>query len=157
MRLALLSFLLATLASACARPIIYACGHLSASPPPATVDVRAAADRGYALEIVHVDGPGRGSTYCSPPAYGIGEDASLIELRDGEYALLAKAQDTASPYAFPLGGQVSVESGRCYVPAMTCDGPARPDATVCRLVLKNTACASRWLPRRVVLSGVSGC
>jgi hypothetical protein len=149
-------FLLATLASACARPIIYTCGHMSASPPPATVDVRAAADRAYALEIVHVDGPGRGGM-CSPPAYAIGEDASLIELRDGEYALLAKAQDTASPYAFPLRGRVSVDPGRCYVPAMTCDGAARPDATVCRLVLKNTACAGRWLPRRVVLSGVSAC
>lgn len=46
----------ATLASSCARPLIYACGYRSRSEPAlATVDVRAWADRGYALEIVHMD------------------------------------------------------------------------------------------------------
>jgi hypothetical protein len=143
----------AGLSISCARAVIYSCGAPAAN---ARVDVRALADHNYNLEIVHVDGPGRGGM-CSAPAYPIGEEATLIELGSGNYRLLAKAEDTAAPYAFPLRGQVSVEAGRCYVPAMTCDGAARFDALTCRLVLKPTACASHLLPRRVMVRGMSGC
>jgi hypothetical protein len=155
--LSLLAVAQASVAISCARPIVYACGHHGSREATSRVDVRArVADRNYDLEIVHVDGPGRGGI-CSPPAYAIGEEATLIEMRGGDYTLLAKAEDTAIPYAFPLRGQVSVESGRCYVPTMTCHGGGRPDALTCRLVLKPTACASHWLPRRVVLGGMSYC
>jgi hypothetical protein len=154
--LPLLAVAQASVAISCARPIIYTCGHHGARGDVSRVDVRARADRNYNVEIVHVDGPGRGGI-CSPPAYAIGEEATLIEMSGGDYTLLAKAEDTAIPYAFPLRGQVSVEPGRCYVPAMTCHTDARPDALTCRLVLKRTACASHWLPRRVVLAGMSYC
>ena len=153
--LPLLALALASLATSCARSIIYNCGH-NAAGDAARVDVRALADGNYNLEIVHVDGPGHGGQ-CSPPAYPIGEEATLIEMRAGGYGLLAKAQDNASPYAFPLRGEVSVELGRCYVPGMACDAAARPDAMTCRLVLKPTACASHLLPRRVDLVGMSAC
>jgi hypothetical protein len=75
----------------------------------------------------------------------------------GEYTLLAKAEDTAVPYAFPLRGEVSVEAGRCYVPGMTCDAGAQPDALTCRLVLKPTSCSPHLLPRRVVSGGDRAC
>ena len=94
---------------------------------------------------------------CSAPAYPIGEEATVIELREGGYMLLAKAEDTATPYAFPVRGEVSVQPGRCYVPGMTCDGAARFDALSCRLILKPAACASHLLPRRVVIGGMSAC
>ena len=153
--LPLLALAQATVATSCARAFIYDCGHQTGADP-VRVDVRARADGNYNLEIVHVDGPGRGGM-CSPPAYPIGEEATVIEMGGGEYTLLAKAEDNAIPYAFPLRGQVSGEPGRCYVPAMECDAGAHPDALTCRLVLKPTACASHLLPRRVVLTGVSGC
>jgi hypothetical protein len=143
----------ATVATSCA--VIYSCGHRGGGDA-ARVDVRARADRSYDLEIVHVDGPGHGGM-CSPPAYPIGVEATLIEMRGGEYQLLAKAEDTAVPYAFPLRGEVSVEPGRCYVPAMSCDAGAHPDALTCRLVLKPMSCASHLLPRRVVIAGESAC
>jgi len=143
-------------ATSCARSVIYDCGHYPASAAVARVEVRARADSHYELEIVHVDGPEHGGM-CSPAAYAIGEEATLVEMGGGHYAMLAKAEDGATPYAFPLRGNVLVEPGRCYVPAMTCDGDAHPDALTCRLVLKPTACASRWLPRRVVLQGMSAC
>jgi len=150
--LVLLALAQATVAPSCA--VIYSCGvgHSDA----ARVDVRARAGGNYNLEIVHLDGPGHGGM-CSAPAYPIGEDATLIEMGGGEYTLLAKAEDTSVPYAFPLRGQVEVEPGRCYVPAMDCDAGAHPDALTCRLVLKPTACAWHLLPRRVELTGVSGC
>jgi hypothetical protein len=152
----LLALALAGLATSCARTVVYSCGHHATAADAARVDVRALAERGYDLEIVHIDGPGRGGM-CSPPAYAIGEEATLIELGGGDYQVLAKAGDTATPYAFPLGGRVSVQPGRCYVPAMTCDAAARPDALTCRLVLKPTACTPHLLPRRVVIRGESGC
>jgi hypothetical protein len=154
--LPLLALVPVGVATACARSVIYDCGRYPAGAAVARVDVRARADRNYDLEIMHLDGPGHGGM-CSPPAYEIGEEATLIEMGGGEYTLLAKAEDSAAPYAFPLRGEVRVEPGRCYVPAMTCDAGAHPDASTCRLVLKPTACASPRLPRRVVIRGVSGC
>src|SRR4029079_8892901 len=150
--LVLLALAQATVAPSCA--VIYSCrvGHSDA----ARVDVRARAGGNYNLEIVHLDGPGHGGM-CSAPAYPIGEEATLIEMVGGEYTLLAKAEDTAVPYAFPLRGEVSVEAGRCYVPGMTCDAGAHPDALTCRLVLKPTSCSPHLLPRRVVSGGDRAC
>ena len=141
-----------TVATSCA--VIYSCG--VGRNDAARVDVRARADRNYNLEIMHLDGPGHGGM-CSAPAYPIGEEATLIEMSGGEYTLLAKAEDTAVPYAFPLRGEVSVEPGRCYVPAMSCDAGAQPDALTCRLFLKPTSCSSHLLPRRLVLGGERAC
>jgi len=154
MRVLLPVFILAqaSIATSCAH--IYDCGH---GPGDAVrVDVRGRTDGNYNLEIMNVDGPGHGGM-CSAPAYAIGEDATLIEMGGGEYTLLAKAEDAATPYAFPLRGEVSVEPGRCYVPAMSCDAGAHPDASTCRLVLKPSSCAWHLLPRRVRLIGESGC
>jgi len=142
-----------TVVPSCA--VVYSCGHRGGGDA-ARVDVRARADRNYHLEIMHVDGPGHGGM-CSAPAYAIGEEASLIEMGVGQYTLLAKAEDTAVPYAFPLRGEVSVEPGRCYVPAMSCDAGAHPDALTCRLILKPTSCGLHLLPRRVVIGGESAC
>ena len=145
---------LASAATSCAPAVIYACG-----PPAnaAVVDVRAPDVDGYDLEIVHADGPGGGSTFCSAPAYEIEQEATLIELGAGDYRLLAKAEDAAIPYAFPLRGEVVVEPNRCYVPGMTCDAGARPDALTCRLILKTTACSSHLGARRVAVPGMRGC
>jgi hypothetical protein len=147
----------AVVATSCARSLIYSCGGRAAAADVARVDVRARADANYDLEIVHVDGPGHGNAVCSAPAYAIGEEATLIEMGGGEYTLLAKAEDSTVPYAFPLRGVVAVQRGRCYVPAMSCDAGTRPDGLTCRLVLKPTDCAFHFIPRRVVIEGMSAC
>lgn len=153
----LLLFPCASIATSCAHAVIYICSHHAAVSEVARVDVRARTDGDYDLEIVHVDGPGSGDAYCSPPGYEIEEEATHVEMSGGDYALLAKAEDNAIPYAFPLRGQVVVEPNRCYVPAMTCAAGALPDALTCRLILKATSCASLSHSRRVVLGGMSGC
>jgi hypothetical protein len=155
--LPLLALVHAGVATSCARAVVYACAQPAAGSDAARVEVRARTDGNYDLEIVHVDGPGHGRGFCSAPSYPIGEEATVIETREGDYALLAKAEDTTIPYAFPVRGEVSVEPGRCYLPAMACDAGARPDAATCRLVLKPTSCTLRLLPRRVVLRGMSYC
>ncbi|HEY4183502.1 MAG TPA: hypothetical protein VGP07_00470 [Polyangia bacterium] len=141
------------------QPIIYACGVRGGEGPAiARVEVRALAKRGYELEVMHVDGPVHETQgMCSLPAYAIAEEATLIEVPPGTYALLAKAQDTASPYAFPLRGQVTVEGGHCYVPRMTCSGVAPPDGVVCKLELELRACARLESPRRISLPGRVNC
>ena len=123
----------------------------------AVVDVRAAAEGGYTLEVMRADGPEQDKMgYCSPPRYAFDEDAQLIELPPGTYGLMAKAERLSIPDAFPVEGAVTVAAGACYTPAMVCRGRA-PDAGVCRLTLTPKRCPAVDSARRVVVNGIANC
>lgn len=145
----------AALAGGCARTIVYACGVHRTSEKSARIAVHAS-KRSFDFELVAVTGPGRGGGMCSPPSYAFGPDAMELELQPGVHDLMAKAQRSGDPWAFPIRGEVSIEPGRCYAPEMVCDRDP-PDGGVCRLTLATFACPPRWFPKRQVVSGLMGC
>jgi hypothetical protein len=151
----------AVLGAGCARTVVFACGiYKPVDRRPGHVEVLAGSELGFELEMIEVNGPGftREWRQCSAPHYPqVSEDATQVELKPGAYLLTAKAARIASPpMAFPVRGQVTIEPGACYVPAMACDGKA-PEAGACRLVLTPTACQRPWFPRRIDVKGVSAC
>lgn len=148
---------LTSVAGGCARTVVYRLGGGKDDRAPARIDVRADARHGFVLEVSELDGPTSAETVlCSAPLYSIEEAAQLIEVAPGTYGLLVKAERLSPPLAFPLRGEGVLEEGRCYRPAMDCDGPSI-DADACHLQLEPVTCGVRWLPRRMQAHGVRAC
>ena len=105
-----------------------------------------AADGTRALAVVGVTGPDSDATsVCKSWNYRIAEDRDVMWAWPGGYQMTARVARVGYSDSF-ISGRVTVEEGKCYRPAMSCDGPVW-EAASCRLTLEPKTCEAVWFPQ----------
>ncbi len=148
------------LAPSCARAIIYTTADAHRGGlTPALVDARNLVGR-YRLIATSTSDPTQESRLCGAPTFEVREDAAFVELPPGSYDLHADVSPAGARTFLPFGiqGRVTVEAGRCYSPAITCERGQELDwEQTCRLVLRPRSCSSPWFGRRVLMRSSQDC
>ena len=135
----------AAIGAGCTRTDIVMVGRYKPNPYGGNVAARVA-DAARALVVVGVTGPDSDATpTCKDWSYSIGAHAERIYAYPGGYRMSARVSRVGQP-DFVISGRVAVEDGRCYLPAMTCEGPIQ-NARSCRLILERETCPTVWFPR----------
>jgi hypothetical protein len=130
----------AVVGAGCVHMRTYVVGRRVGSDDFALVTARAASGE---VAVVGATGPDSDATAtCSSLSYRIGNDATHLHMWPGTYRIDASVSRTEGRPKFFITGRITVEPGKCYVPAMTCDGLVR-DAATCRLAVTATECESR--------------